>query len=60
LHKLQNWEVALLSTTEPLSGVLLAALFLGERLSPSQVLGGLGILLGLLLVARPVPRPALN
>lgn len=58
LQKLQNWEVALLSTTEPLSAVLLAAMFLGERLSPSQVLGGLGILLGLLLVARPIPRRA--
>lgn len=60
LQKLQNWEVALLSTTEPLSGVLLASLFLGERLSPSQVLGGLGILLGLLLVAKPVARRALK
>ncbi|HET9241784.1 MAG TPA: DMT family transporter [Oligoflexus sp.] len=60
LQKLQNWEVALLSTTEPLSGVLLASLFLGERLTPSQVLGGIGILLGLLLIARPVPRPALS
>jgi drug/metabolite transporter (DMT)-like permease len=60
LQKLQNWEVALLSTTEPLSGVLLASLFLGERLSPSQVLGGLGILLGLLLVAKPVARRALS
>jgi drug/metabolite transporter (DMT)-like permease len=56
LQKLQNWEVALLSTTEPLSGVLLAAIFLGERLSVSQTLGGLGILLGLLLIARPLPR----
>ncbi len=60
LQKLQNWEVALLSTTEPLSAVLLAAIFLGERLTPSQVLGGLGILLGLLLVARPVKRRAVN
>ncbi|HYX31682.1 MAG TPA: DMT family transporter [Oligoflexus sp.] len=56
LQKLQNWEVALLSTTEPLSAVILAAMFLGERLSASQMLGALGILLGLLVVARPMPR----
>lgn len=53
LQKLQNWEVALLSTTEPLSAVLLASLFLGERLSPVQGIGALGILCGLLLIARP-------
>ncbi len=55
LQKLQNWEVALLSTTEPLSAVLLAALILGERLSFWQIMGSIGIFLGLLLVVRPLP-----
>ncbi len=54
LQKLQNWEVALLSTTEPLSAVLLAAIFLRERLSLWQVLGSLAVLLGVLLIAKPV------
>jgi len=60
LQKLQNWEVALLSTTEPLSAVLLAALFLGERLSFWQLMGSVGIFLGLLVVAKPLSRTTLT
>lgn len=44
LQRLRSWEVSLLSTTEPLTGVLVAALFLGERLRSEQIVGGLLVL----------------
>lgn len=45
-------NAALLSTLEPLVAVLLGALFLGERLSVAQGLGGLCILAAVVLLAR--------
>ena len=45
-------NAALLSTLEPLVAVLLGALFLGERLSALQGLGGVCILAAVVLLAR--------
>ena len=45
-------NAALLSTLEPLVAVLLGGLFLGERLSVAQGLGGLCILAAVVLLAR--------
>ena len=45
-------NAALLSTLEPLVAVLLGGLFLGERLSAAQGLGGLLILAAVVLLAR--------
>jgi drug/metabolite transporter (DMT)-like permease len=55
LQKLHPWEASLLSTLEPVTGVALAALFLGERLSGLQWLGAAGVLSGLVLVSLPLP-----
>ncbi|MCX6130272.1 MAG: EamA family transporter, partial [Proteobacteria bacterium] len=54
LQKLSNWELALLSTTEPVSAVFLAAIFLGERLSNLQVLGAVFVGMSLVLIVRPL------
>lgn len=56
LQKLRSWEVSLLSTTEPLVGVLVGALILGERLSGVQMLGGVALILSLVWVSVPVGR----
>jgi drug/metabolite transporter (DMT)-like permease len=50
LQKLKNSEVSLLSTAEPVTGVILAAIFLGERLLPPQWVGGALIVAGMVLV----------
>lgn len=50
LQKLKNSEVSLLSTAEPITGVALAALFLGEHLALPQWIGGGLIVGGMLLV----------
>lgn len=51
LKKLKNWEVSVLSTSEPVSNILLAILFLGESFSVLQFLGAFGILGAFVLVA---------
>jgi len=51
LQKLKNSEVSLLSTAEPVTGVILASIFLGERLLPPQWAGGALIVAGMVLVA---------
>jgi drug/metabolite transporter (DMT)-like permease len=51
LTKLNSAEASLLSVLEPVTGVALAALFLGERLQPAQWLGAVLILTGMVLVA---------
>jgi drug/metabolite transporter (DMT)-like permease len=53
LQKLRPWEVSLLSTLEPVTGVALATLLLSERLSWIQALGALGVLSGLVFVSLP-------
>lgn len=51
LKKLKNWEVSVLSTSEPVSNILLAIIFLGESFSVLQFLGAFGILWAFVLVA---------
>lgn len=51
LQKLSNAEVSVLSTAEPITGVLLATLLLGERMLAVQVAGGALILLGMVLTS---------
>jgi drug/metabolite transporter (DMT)-like permease len=43
-------RVAILGSFEPLFSILLAVLILGERLFPSQIVGGVFILMGMVLV----------
>ncbi len=52
LQKLTSSETSILSTTEPISGMIIAYFLLGERLTAQQLLGGLLILIGLFLVNR--------
>lgn len=54
LQKLRSWEVSIISTTEPLTGVLLAILLLGERLRLPQTLGAIAVLAALVWISRPV------
>ncbi len=51
LRKVTSAEASILSTTEPMTGVLLAAAFLGERLTLLQALGGLFLLISLALTS---------
>jgi drug/metabolite transporter (DMT)-like permease len=53
LRRITSSEASILSTTEPLFGVLIAALFLGEKLSMIQLLGGALILVAMILISRP-------
>jgi drug/metabolite transporter (DMT)-like permease len=46
-------RAAIISTLEPLVAIVLAAIFLGERLEPGQLLGGALILSAVLLLAPP-------
>ncbi len=50
LRHLTSSEASILSTTEPLFGVIIAILFLGEKLTLLQFLGGSLILLGMILL----------
>lgn len=52
LQKLKNADVSVLSTSEPVTGVLLAGIFLGETLRAEQWLGASLILVGMVLVGR--------
>jgi drug/metabolite transporter, DME family len=51
LQKLTSTETSLLSTAEPLSGVILATLFLGDLFSHLQWFGGFLLLFGMILIA---------
>ena len=51
LQKITSSEASILSTTEPLFGVLIAATLLGEKIQMIQLIGGVFILLGMVLVA---------
>jgi drug/metabolite transporter (DMT)-like permease len=42
---------------QPVVGVLLAAALLRETISAAQVVGGIGVLLGVGLTTRPSPSP---
>ena len=52
LRRISSSEASIISTTEPLFGVLIASLFLGEKLTLLQILGGLLILIGMVLIAK--------
>ena len=51
LRRITSSEASILSTTEPLFGVLIAALFLKEKLSFIQISGGVLILIAMILLA---------
>lgn len=53
LLKVQNWEAALLSMAEPITGVILGVLVLGERLTVLQSIGASLVLAALALVSLP-------
>lgn len=53
LQKISPAEVSLLSTAEPITGVLAAALVLDERLSPVQIAGAAAIIVALVYMSRP-------
>ena len=56
LQKLKSWEASILSLAEPITGVVLAILLLGDRLSALQGLGALAVLGALVFISRP-PSP---
>lgn len=61
LNKLRPSEVGLLSTVEPVAGVLIAVLVLGEKLTVAQAAGGVvvvGSLIFLAIEAPPGPSAA--
>lgn len=51
LQKLTSAETSILSTAEPISGILIASLFLGESLNSTQILSSIIILVGLVLTS---------
>lgn len=52
LRRLSSSVASILSTTEPLFGVLIATLFLGEKLGRVQIAGGALILVAMALIAK--------
>jgi drug/metabolite transporter (DMT)-like permease len=56
LRRITSSEASILSTTEPMFGVLIAALFLGEKLSLVQITGGALILIAMVVISLPRPR----
>lgn len=63
LHYIEAGRAALACTSEPVSGVILAALILGEQPTASQILGGLAILAAVAvvsLVGRAQPAAAVG
>jgi DME family drug/metabolite transporter len=53
LQKIKSWEASLLSTSEPLTAIALAAIFLNEKLSPLQIIGGILIIGAFIFMAYP-------
>jgi DME family drug/metabolite transporter len=51
LQKVSSSEASILSTTEPIFGVVIASIFLGERLILIQIIGGILVLTGMVLIA---------
>jgi DME family drug/metabolite transporter len=56
LQKVSSSEASILSTTEPIFGVIVASVFLGERLGLIQIAGGVLVLSGLVLLAAATPK----
>lgn len=53
LKKLQSWETSILSISEPVTGILLASMLLGERMTNMQMIGATLVLIALVLVSLP-------
>jgi drug/metabolite transporter (DMT)-like permease len=53
LKRLKNWEVSVLSTSEPVTGILLAVALLGESFTLLQSAGAFAVLGAFVLVAYP-------
>lgn len=51
LQKISSSEASILSTTEPIFGLIIAATLLGERIQTIQVMGGVLILVGMIIIA---------
>ena len=60
LRRVRTDHAAVLTYVEPVSAVLFAALFLGESVTPLTLLGGAGVVLGGVLVARIEPTPGIE
>jgi drug/metabolite transporter (DMT)-like permease len=58
LKKLKSSEASMLSMAEPITSIVVAAIVLGERLAPLQLLGGGAVLAAMVLVARGEKTPA--
>jgi drug/metabolite transporter (DMT)-like permease len=56
LQKLSASETSILSTTEAIFGVLIASIYLNERMSAIQLLGGFLVLAGAVLIAMKSKR----
>lgn len=50
LQKITSTETSILSTTEPISGIIIANLFLGESMSMLQAFGSVLIIIGLIII----------
>lgn len=53
VRRVGGTRASVLMLSEPLAGVTLAALLLGQGLTPWQAVGGIGVLLGAVLAQRP-------
>jgi len=51
LQKIKSSEASILSMTEPISGVLIASLFLHEKMQFIQIMGGVLILFGMAIIS---------
>lgn len=51
LQKITSSEASILSTTEPIFGVIIATTLLGENIKAIQILGGILILIGMVIIA---------
>ncbi len=58
VRRIGGTRTAVLMLAEPLFGVLLAAIFLGQSVVPAEIAGGALVLAAALLVQRPAPGPA--
>jgi drug/metabolite transporter (DMT)-like permease len=59
VRRIGGTRTAVLMLAEPLFGVVLAAVFLGQAIVPVEVAGGALVLLAALLVQRPAAGPAI-
>jgi drug/metabolite transporter (DMT)-like permease len=56
LRRVKSWEASVLSLSEPVGGVLVSVLLLGEPLGGRQAFGGLVVLASLIAIAWPAKR----